>query len=120
MYGNRKWFNSTRRTIVGERHVMLVRLKQAEENLKSSRNQLRALASYLLSARENERAVIARELHDEFGQALTSLHLGLAWISRKLTPGQRPLEEKVKSLSAITAGLLRAGKDIASELRPGV
>jgi signal transduction histidine kinase len=106
--------------IVGERHIMLVRLEQAEENLKSSRNQLRALASYLLSARENERAVIARELHDEFGQALTSLHLGLAWISRKLTPGQRPLGEKVKSLSAITTGLIRSVKDIASELRPGV
>jgi len=84
--------------IVGERHIMVVRLKQAEENLKSSRNQLRALAAYLLSAREDERAVIARELHDEFGQALTSLYLGLSWISRKLTPGQRPLQEKIRSL----------------------
>jgi len=106
--------------IVGERHVMLVRLKQAEENLKSSRNQLRALASYLLSARENERAVIARELHDEFGQGLTSLQLGLSWISRKLTPGQRPLQEKIRSLSATTTNLMRSVKNIASELRPGV
>jgi len=106
--------------IVGERHIMLVRLKQAEENLKSSRNQLRTLASYLLSARENERAVIARELHDEFGQALTSLHLGLSWISRKLTPGQRPLQEKIRSLSAATTNLMRSVKNIASELRPGV
>jgi signal transduction histidine kinase len=106
--------------IVGERHVMLVRLKQAEENLKSSRNQLRALASYLLSVRENERATIARELHDEFGQALTSLHLGLSWISRKLTPGQRPLREKIRSLLATTTSLIRSVKNIASELRPGV
>jgi signal transduction histidine kinase len=106
--------------IVGERQVMLVRLKQAEENLKSSRNQLRALASYLLSVRENERAMIARELHDEFGQALTSLHLGLSWISRKLTPGQRPLREKVRSLLATTTSLIRSVKNIASELRPGV
>jgi len=106
--------------IVGERHVMLVRLKQAEENLKSSRNQLRALASYLLSARENERAVIARELHDEFGQALTSLQLGLSWISRKLTPGEQPLQKKIKSLTATTTNLMRSVKNIASELRPGV
>jgi len=106
--------------IVGERHVMLVRLKQAEENLKSSRNQLRALASYLLSVRENERATIARELHDEFGQALTSLHLGLSWISRKLTPGQRPLREQIRSLLATTTSLIRSVKNIASELRPGV
>jgi signal transduction histidine kinase len=106
--------------IVGERHIMVVRLKRAEENLKSSRNQLRALAAYLLSARENERAVIARELHDEFGQALTSLHLGLAWVSRKLTPRQQPLEEKIKSLSGVTTNLIRSVKNIASELRPGV
>ena len=106
--------------IVGERHVMLVRLKQAEENLKSSRNQLRALASYLLSVRENERATIARELHDEFGQGLTSLQLGLSWISRKLTPGQKPLQEKIRSLSATTSSLMRSVKNIASELRPGV
>lgn len=105
--------------IVGERHIMLVRLKQAEENLKSSRNQLRALAAYLLSVRENERAVIARELHDEFGQALTSFHLGLTWISRKLTPGQQPLQEKIRSLSATTTSLIRSVKNIASELRPG-
>jgi signal transduction histidine kinase len=106
--------------IVGERHVMLVRLKQAEENLKSSRNQLRALATYLLSVRESERTVIARELHDEFGQALTSLQLGLSWISRKLTPAQRPLHEKIKLLSATTTSLIRSVKNIASELRPGV
>ena len=106
--------------IVGERHIMVVRLKQAEENLKSSRNQLRALAAYLLSAREDERAVIARELHDEFGQALTSLRLGLSWISRKLAPGQRPLQEKIRSLSAITTSLIRSVKNIANELRPGV
>jgi len=106
--------------IVGESHVMLVRLKQAEENLKNSRNQLRALATYLLSVRENERTVIARELHDEFGQALTSLQLGLSWMSRKLTPGQRPLQEKIKSLSATTTSLIRSVKNIASELRPGV
>src|SRR6202158_453410 len=106
--------------IVGERHVMLVRLKQAEESLKSSRNQLRALATYLLSVRESERTVIARELHDEFGQALTSLQLGLSWISRKLTPEQRPLQEKIRSLSATTTSLIRSVKNIASELRPGV
>jgi len=106
--------------IVGRRHVMLVRLKQVEENLQSSRDQLRALAAYLLSVRENERAMIARELHDEFGQALTNLHLGLSWISRKLTPEQQPLQEKIRSLSATTTSLIQSVKNIASELRPGV
>jgi signal transduction histidine kinase len=106
--------------IVGERQIMLVRLKQAEENLKSSRNQLRALAAYLLSVRENERAVIAREIHDEFGQALTSLQLGLSWIAAKVTPKQQPLQEKIRSLSALVTTMIRSVRRIADELRPGV
>jgi signal transduction histidine kinase len=106
--------------IVGQRHVMLVRLKQVEQNLQSSRDQLRALAANLLSVRENERTVIARELHDEFGKALTHLHLGLSWISRKLAPEQQPLQEKIRSLSATTTSLIQSVRNIASELRPGV
>src|SRR2546426_11122781 len=67
--------------IVGERHIMLVRLKQAEEKLKNSRDQLRALAARLQILRENERAEIACEIHDEIGHALLSLQLGISWIA---------------------------------------
>jgi signal transduction histidine kinase len=105
--------------IVGERHIMLVRLKHTEENLKSSRDQLRALAASLQSMRENERTMIARELHDEFGQALTSLQLGLSWIHRMLAPGQQALREKTRSLSTLTSTMIQSVKKIARELRPG-
>ena len=96
--------------IVGERHIMLVRLKQAEEELELSRNQLRALTASLLSIRENERIVIAREIHDELGQALTCLQLGLSWIAGKVTARQQPVQEKVRSamcraMAAASAGL---------------
>jgi signal transduction histidine kinase len=106
--------------IVGDRAIMLVRLKQAEDDLENSRDQLRALAGHLLSVRDSERAAIARELHDEFGQALTSLQLGLAWLGRNVGPGQRPLLGKIKILSDATTGLIRSVKDITIELRPGV
>jgi signal transduction histidine kinase len=105
--------------IVGERHIMLVRLKQAEEKLENSRDQLRALAARLQSIRENERAVIAREIHDEFGQALTSLQLGLSWIARKATPQQQPVQAKIRSLSALVTTMIRSAKRIAVALRPG-
>jgi signal transduction histidine kinase len=105
--------------IVGERHVMLVRLKQAEDNLESSRDQLRALAAHLLSVRDSERVAIARELHDEFGQALTSLQLGLSWLSRNVTEGPRPVQTKIRSLTATTTSLIRSVRNITVELRPG-
>ncbi|MEQ1625820.1 MAG: sensor histidine kinase [Nitrospira sp.] len=106
--------------IVGERHIMLVRLKQAEEDLELSRNQLRALTASLLSIRENERIVIAREIHDELGQALTCLQLGLSWIAGKMTARQQPVQEKVCSLAALVTTMIRTVQRIADELRPGV
>ena len=105
--------------IVGERHIMLVRLKQTEEKLKNSRDQLRALAARLQFLRENERAAIAREIHDEFGQSLTSLQLGLSWIARKVTPKQQPVQAKIRSLSALVTTMIRSVKRIAIALRPG-
>lgn len=106
--------------IVGERHVMVVRLKDAEEKLENSRNQLRALAERLQSIRENERAVIAREIHDEFGQTLTCLQLGLSWVAGTVTPKQQPLQEKIRSLSALVTTMIQSVRRIANELRPGV
>ena len=50
--------------------------KQAEEQLRKSQDNLRALAAHLQSVREEEWTRIAREIHDELGQALT----GLKWI----------------------------------------
>ena len=102
--------------IVGERDIMFVRLKQTEDDLERSRNQLRALTAHLLSVRDSERLAIARELHDEFGQALTSLHLGLAWLARNVAPGQTPLLTKIRSLSEATTGLIRSVKDITVNL----
>jgi signal transduction histidine kinase len=105
--------------IVGDHDIMVVRLKQAEDDLESSRNQLRSLAAHLLSVRESERVAIARELHDEFGQALTSVQLGLAWLARSVTPAQKALLAKITALSEATTGMIRSVKDITIELRPG-
>src|SRR5689334_6882073 len=65
--------------------------KRAEEQLRQSHEQLRALSVYLQSVREEERTRIAREVHDELGQALTSCKLDLSWIANRLTREQSPL-----------------------------
>ena len=58
--------------------------KDAEEKARRSRAELRALAARLLLVREEERTVIAREIHDELGQALTGLKIDLAWLKRRV------------------------------------
>jgi len=105
--------------IVGERHIMICRMKEVEEKLENSRDQVRALAARLQLLRESERATIARELHDEFGQTLTTLQLGLSWIARKVTPRQQPVQAKTRSLSALVTSMIQSVKRIAIDLRPG-
>ena len=105
--------------IVGERHIMICRMKEAEEKLEKSRDQVRALAARLQLLRETERATIARELHDEFGQTLTTLQLGLSWIARKVTPQQQPVRARALFLSSLVTSMIQSVKRIAVELRPG-
>jgi signal transduction histidine kinase len=106
--------------IIGDRHIMVCRLKDVEEKLESSRDQVRALAASLQSIREDERVMIAREIHDELGQKLTSLELGLSWLARKATPRRQPVQEKIGLLSALVTTMIRSVRRIANELRPGV
>ena len=91
----------------------------AEEKFRRSHDQLRALTGHLQYVREEERTRIAREVHDELGQALTSLKLDLSWLAGKLT-GNRILQKKIRSMSAQASETILAVRRIATELRPGV
>ena len=91
----------------------------AEEKFRRSHDQLRALTGHLQFVREEERTRIAREVHDELGQALTGLKLDLAWLAGKLR-GTRGLQTKIKLMSAQIDGTIQAVRRIATELRPGV
>jgi len=94
--------------------------RRAEEQLRESHEQLRALSIYLQSVREEERTRIAREVHDELGQALTSCKLDLSWIAGKLPRDQKPLIEKTRALTAHIDSTIQMVRRISSELRPGV
>jgi signal transduction histidine kinase len=94
--------------------------KRAEERLRESHEQLRALSVYLQYVREEERTRIAREVHDELGQALTSLKLDIAWVAGRLPRAQRHLTEKANAMSAHIDATIQTVRRIATELRPGI
>jgi PAS domain S-box-containing protein len=94
--------------------------KGAEEELKSSREQLRNLSAHLQSAREEERRHIAREIHDELGQALTALKMDISWLINKLPESEKPLIKKTKSISELIDTTIQTGQRILTELRPGL
>jgi two-component system, NarL family, sensor histidine kinase UhpB len=94
--------------------------RRAADQLRESHERLRALSEYLQRVREEERTRIAREVHDELGQALTSCKLDLSWIASKLPKDQKPLVDKTKALSAHIDSTIQTVRRISTELRPGV
>ncbi len=94
--------------------------QRAEEQLRRSHEQLRALTSYLQYVREEERTRIAREVHDELGQSLTGLKMDLAWIAGQLAKNGRTLLQKVKTMSSDIDATIQTVRRIATELRPGI
>ena len=94
--------------------------KRSEEELRTTRDELRSLAGYLQTAREEERAHIAREIHDEFGQALTVLKMDLSWLTKRLPEGVAALREKADTMGALIDTTVQTVRRIATELRPGL
>jgi signal transduction histidine kinase len=82
-------------------------------------DQLRALSQRVEQAREEERTSIAREIHDELGQALTALKLDVAWVARR-TRAIPEAAAKLEEMARGTDELLLTVRRISSELRPGV
>ena len=91
----------------------------ATELIRASSEQLRALASRLQKVREEERTVIAREIHDELGQALTGLRLDVAWMKHRL-PRDHEVATLCGSLVSRIDQTLTSVRRIATSLRPSV
>jgi PAS domain S-box-containing protein len=91
----------------------------AQEELRSSREQLRALAARLQLVREEERTGMSREIHDELGQALTGLRLDISWMQNRL-PRDHEIRSQCGSVIERIDGTICAVRRIATALRPSI
>ena len=94
--------------------------KQAEDALRRSIDQLRALAGHLQSVREEERARVARQIHDELGQALTGIKLESVALIRELPGDAKSQANRAESIAKLADETIQVVRRIATELRPGI
>jgi PAS domain S-box-containing protein len=103
--------------------VDITKRKQAEEQLRTTSEQSRALTTRLSSAREEESIRIAREIHDELGSALSSLRWDLEDIDEVIAEAtdllhRDTVRQKIEAMMRLTDTTVNTLRRIASELRP--
>ena len=94
--------------------------KIAEERLRESEVKLRALAARLFSIREDERARIAREIHDELGQVLTGLKMDVMWLSKQLDNEHKPLLARIETMRQLIDSTVQVVRRISTGMRPEI
>lgn len=80
---------------------------------------LRRLSIQLMEAQEAERKRISQELHDEVGQALTAINLGLGLVAKELPKGTpASVRQTLKELEETVEEALKQVRDLSLDLRP--
>jgi PAS domain S-box-containing protein len=115
---------SISRSYSGDTLLMTVILRditqrvKAQEELDRARARLRELSISSQTAREEEKARISRELHDELGQSLTALKMDLAWLKSHTAQDNPAVAERIRAMQAMLDSTVAATRRIAADLRP--
>lgn len=92
--------------------------KQQAAELHSSRERLRNLTRHLNSVREEQRARIARDIHDILGGSLTTLKMDLEWLLKQVDTDRA--QSRARAMVQLTQEAIETVRQISSDLRPGV
>ena len=96
------------------------RVEKRTDELKVANQSLRNLSAHLQSVREDERANIARDIHDELGQTLTAMKMELSWLARRLPGDQKEISDRVKNMLNHIDMTIDSVQRIYTELRPAL
>jgi signal transduction histidine kinase len=102
--------------LAGSFNDMAIKIAHRNASLQQSHDQLRSLSMRLLSIQEEERIRIAREVHDELGQALTALKIELQQLGHR----HENLDDDLRALNRSVDAIIDRVRKISSELRPAI
>jgi signal transduction histidine kinase len=95
-------------------------LMQQMAERQHSESEVRHLSHRLLDAGEEERRKLAQDLHDEFGQKLTSLQLYMEGMERQLASGEIPAKDSCRKMLGLVSDLNEDLRRVISDLRPSL
>ena len=93
--------------------------KEAEQALVQSREELRALTAHAEQVKEQERRLVARDIHDEIGSTLTGMKADLAWLKKRFSRDPE-VTGKLTSMGELVDGAVQTANRIIQALRPGI
>jgi signal transduction histidine kinase len=106
--------------LIGGLFVQRALRRRAQARLAESVEQIQTLAGRLITAQEEERRRIARELHDGINQKLSALSIALTTLGRRAPSRAADLTDALARLQERAAGLVEEIRQLSHELHPGV
>jgi signal transduction histidine kinase len=91
---------------------------KAERALRRAHDELRELSQAMHEVRESERTRIARELHDELGQALTALKMDVDLLGSSIPGDRSDLVERTDAMRGLLDSTVATTRRISADLRP--
>ena len=98
--------------------VDITELKNKENELRKYADELKSLSNHLFTIREEERQIIAKEIHEDLGQNLTALRLGLSWLSTHADGDKSSLQNKFEEVKNIASESVATARRLYNSIYP--
>ncbi len=127
--GDKRWVNTDKVPYYDEKGNLagiiafvrdITERKKAEEQLEKSQKELKKLTAHLQTIREEERTLVAHELHDDIGQALSALKMDIYMLEKKLPKDQKDISDRIKDTNDLLDKTIQTTRKIYSGLRPAL